>query len=205
VALMLLVLGGAVGSLIFGLRTADGGLLMPLTALQVLWINFLGDGPPALALAVDRSPLVMQRPPRRLTSSLLDARALTFILVDGTFKAAVGLALLVLLPKWGVSLAATATTVFLYESVAKLCSAYPARRVGAAPVTNAWLHLAVALGLSLGILCLFVEPLRVVLGLSALGSRELGFLVAGALVTVASGELVVRLFGRYPAANAAPT
>jgi Ca2+-transporting ATPase len=202
VALMLLVLGGAVGSLLLGLRTPDGGLLLPLTALQVLWINFLGDGPPALALAVDRSPLVMRRRPRRLTSSLLDRRTLSFIVLDGGLKAAVGLALLVLLPRWNVSIEVTATTVFLYESVAKLASAYPARRVGSAPSRNRWLHAAVASGLGLGLLCLLVEPLRSVLGLSALGIRALAVLAGGALVTIASGELAVRLL-RHPAISGA--
>ena len=117
---MLLVLGGAFGSMFLGLRNAAGGLLPPLTALQVLWINFLGDGPPALALAADRSPSVMQRAPRRGTHRLLDGRTLAFILADGGFKGAVGLALLVLLPRLGASLPATAAGVFLYEAVAKL-------------------------------------------------------------------------------------
>jgi len=198
VALMLIVLGGAVGSLFLGLRAGDGSLLLPLTALQVLWINFLGDGPPALALAVDRSPLVMRRPPRRLTSALLDRRALTFILLDGGIKAAVGLGLLAVLPSFGVSLAVTATTVFLYESVAKLASAYPARRVGAVPVTNLWLHLAVVLGLGLGVLCVFVEPVRLMLGLAEVRGRALGSLIGGVLLTVASGELVVRVLRVTP-------
>ena len=192
VALMLLVLGGAVGSVLLGLRDASGGLLLPLSALQVLWINFLGDGPPALALAVGRSPGVMHRSPRPRASPLLDRRSLAFILLDGGFKAAVGLALLAFLPKLGVSIPVTATTVFLYESVAKLASAYPARRVGVAPVTNPWLHLSVAFGLALGVLCILVQPLRKTLGLSWLDGRATWFLAGAMLLTVASGELVAR-------------
>jgi len=190
VALMLLVLGGAVGSVFLGLHDANGGLLLPLTALQVLWINFLGDGPPALALAVDRSPGVMQEPPRPRSSPLLDRQALAFILVDGGFKAAVGLAMLAFLPRLGVSIPTTATTVFLYESFAKLASAYPARRVGVAPVTNAWLHLSVAFGFGLGVLCILVEPLRQTLKLAWIDLRAVGFLTGAMLLTIVSGELV---------------
>jgi len=201
VALMLLVLGGAVGSVFLGLRHPNGELLLPLTALQVLWINFLGDGPPALALAVDRSPGVMQRPPRPRSNPLLDRRALAFILLDGGFKGAVGLAMLAFLPRFGLSTPATATTVFLYESFAKLASAYPARRVGVAPVTNSWLHLSIASGLALGVLCVLVEPLRQTLGLSWLDRRAVGFLASATLLTVLSGELVA---GALRATTSAP-
>jgi Ca2+-transporting ATPase len=36
-----------------GLRGADGRLLLPLLATQILWVNLLSDGAPALALGVD--------------------------------------------------------------------------------------------------------------------------------------------------------
>lgn len=192
VALLLLVLGGAVGSMFMGLRTPAGELLLPLTALQILWINFLGDGPPALALAADRSPGVMRHGPRPPRSPLLDASSLRFILIDGFFKGAVGLALLAVMPSFGIGLAATATSVFLYESVAKLVSAYPARRVGAVPKLNPWLHLAVGGGLLLGLLCIVFAPFRAALALSELDAAALAFVAAALVTTWISGEALVR-------------
>ena len=42
------------------------GLFLPLLAAQLLWINLITDGPPALALGVDpKDPDVMKRQPRR--------------------------------------------------------------------------------------------------------------------------------------------
>ena len=42
--------------------------MLPLLATQILWINLVTDGAPALAMGVDPPPDdVMQRPPRRLT------------------------------------------------------------------------------------------------------------------------------------------
>jgi Ca2+-transporting ATPase len=129
VALTLLVLGAAVGSLILGLRGSDGALLLPFTALQVLWINFLGDGPPALAIALDSGKNMLLDPPRAPHAPLLDEQATKFVLADGLLKAGVGLLLLVLLPRLGASTVATATAVFLYEGIAKLLSMFPARRL----------------------------------------------------------------------------
>ncbi len=190
VALMLLVLGGAVGSLFLGLRSEEGALLLPLTALQVLWINFLGDGPPALALAVDRSQNLMARAPRPRGRPLLDRSTLRFILLDGGFKGVLGLGLLLALPRFGVSLPGTAAAVFIYESIAKLASAYPARRVGGPTAPNFWLHLSVMVGIGLGLLCVSFQPLRETLGLAALEGAAIVPLLATVLLTVLGGELV---------------
>ncbi|HMV50471.1 MAG TPA: HAD-IC family P-type ATPase, partial [Blastocatellia bacterium] len=46
-ALVLLVIGGSAGAFWLGLREADGGLLLPLTAIQLLWINVITNGAPA--------------------------------------------------------------------------------------------------------------------------------------------------------------
>jgi Ca2+-transporting ATPase len=55
-----------------GLISADLGLFLPLLAAQLLWINLVTDGPPALALGVDpKDRDVMNRAPRRHGSGIL--------------------------------------------------------------------------------------------------------------------------------------
>ena len=55
-----------------GLISADLGLFLPLLAAQLLWINLVTDGPPALALGVDpKDRDVMSRAPRRHGSGIL--------------------------------------------------------------------------------------------------------------------------------------
>jgi Ca2+-transporting ATPase len=55
-----------------GLASADIGLFLPLLAAQLLWINLVTDGPPALALGIDpKDPDVMQRPPRSRGTGVL--------------------------------------------------------------------------------------------------------------------------------------
>jgi hypothetical protein len=144
----------------------------------------------------------MRRNPRSPQSPLLDGKGLRFIAVDGVFKGAVGLSLLVVMPEWGFELGTTATSVFLYESAAKLLSVYPARRIGAAPEGNPWLHVSVGAGLLLGVACVLIVPLRNALGLSVI-SAEASLLVGGAvIITWLAGELVAWSLRSLPAQEA---
>jgi Ca2+-transporting ATPase len=48
-----------------GLTAAGGGVVLPLLATQILWVNLVTDGAPALALGVDPADTgVMRKPPR---------------------------------------------------------------------------------------------------------------------------------------------
>jgi P-type Ca2+ transporter type 2C len=60
------------------------GLPLPLLPIQILWMNLVTDGIPALALAVDpKAPDLMQRLPRRPEARLLDGRRLLAIGGEG--------------------------------------------------------------------------------------------------------------------------
>jgi len=198
VALMVLVFGAAFGSLLVGLRSSDGSLLLPLTALQILWINFLGDGPPALALSLDRSKNALLDPPRSPHAPLLDGTAVKFVLGDGLVKGGLGLLLLVLLPLLGQSMTTTASAAFLYEGIAKLLSMFPARRLRGQLEPNRWVVAATAASVSLQLSCVLVAPLRRVMGLLPLAALDV--LVVGALLlaTFGLGELLQRLLRGSP-------
>ncbi len=61
----------------------------PFTAIQILWVNIIMDGPPALALGVDSTdPRVMRSPPRRRGEPLLTGRRLVALCVSGVVMAA---------------------------------------------------------------------------------------------------------------------
>ncbi|TKB74332.1 MAG: cation-transporting P-type ATPase, partial [Nitrospira sp.] len=74
------------------LFAAVSGLPLPLLPIQILWMNLVTDGFPALALAVDpKAPDLMQRPPRRPEASLLDGGRLLVIAGQGLMMAVITL------------------------------------------------------------------------------------------------------------------
>jgi len=194
VALVLLVAGGTVGSFLIGLTDEAGGLLLPLTAVQLLWINVIANGPSALALGLDRNPGVMRQPPCSPKAPLLDAASLRFIFFVGVVKALIGGLLLVLFPKLGFTLGATRTSVFLFESVAPLALTYPTRRINnIQPLVNPALHLSVVLGVGIQMLTIFLPGLRELLGLESLDESALVTVAAMILLGWGIAEVYVLL------------
>ncbi len=71
---VLTVFLGVVGAGVLGLAAADGVVVLPLLATQILWLNLITDSWPALAMGVDpATDDVMARKPRKLTERVIDA------------------------------------------------------------------------------------------------------------------------------------
>jgi Ca2+-transporting ATPase len=195
-ALVLLVVGGLGLSFLADIRDPDGGLfLLPLTAVQLLWINVIGNGAPALALTFDHNPGVMQQSPRKADGRLLDTQSLRFIVVSGLAKAFAGIVLFLLLPYLGYAILETRTAVFLYESIAEVAFAYPSRRIYLKPLRNTFLHVAVAASVVLQILTVLVPALRAVLGLVPIDLTVAAIITVGVLWSWGVAELVGRWLG----------
>ena len=73
-----------IGAIIAILGARLVGLPAPFTPIQVLWVNLIMDGPPALALGADPvAPDVMERRPRDPDASILDGARLRRLLLTG--------------------------------------------------------------------------------------------------------------------------
>jgi Ca2+-transporting ATPase len=60
------------------------GLPIPLTPIQILWINLVTDGPPALALGFDPPPKeIMKRAPRKPGTRMLDKEMVRIVILGG--------------------------------------------------------------------------------------------------------------------------
>jgi Ca2+-transporting ATPase len=65
------------------------GMPMPFTALQILWVNIIMDGPPAMTLGVDPArPGVMHAPPRQPDTTILPGGRLLRLAWHGLIMAA---------------------------------------------------------------------------------------------------------------------
>ncbi len=193
VALVLLVAVGVVGAAVADLRDGAGELLVPLTAAQLLWINVIADGPPALALGLDRNPGVMGRGPRPPAAPLLDRADVRFILSSGVLKAAFGLALFFGLPELGYSGTETRTAVFLYESLAQLAFVYPARLITSRPAPNRLLNSIVAATVALQAATVALPFLRTILGLEPLDRDAYAIIAATLGISVLGAFLSARV------------
>ena len=87
------VFGGVMLAGFLGItQPGSQGVIVPLLATQLLWINLLTDAAPALAMGVDLSTDdVMARKPRKLTDRVIDAEMWGDIIFIGVIMAAVTL------------------------------------------------------------------------------------------------------------------
>ena len=93
---VLTVFGGVVLAGVIGLSGhSSSGVVLPLLATQILWINLVTDSGPALAMGVDPSVEdVMARPPRKPTDRVVDGAMWSGVLLVGAVMAASTLATL---------------------------------------------------------------------------------------------------------------
>lgn len=68
------------------------GLPLPLLPVQILWVNLVTSGLPALALAVDpKDPDLMRRPPRRPDARILERAQVLLMFGQGLFIALIAM------------------------------------------------------------------------------------------------------------------
>ncbi len=182
------------------------GMPIPFTAIQILWVNIIMDGPPAMALGVDPvRPGVMNKPPRGLRGRLLDGRLLIRLAGYGTIMTLGTLGILYYALRTGNALYATtlAFTTFVLFQVFNVFNA----RSGSASVftsylfTNRKLWLALVGVLSLQIAAVHWPPAQTVFTTTtlSLGDWLLAFSVAASILLIEEGrKLFHRAIDRRP-------
>jgi len=173
--------------------------MLPLTAAQILWINLLTDGVPALALAFDRTPGVMQQPPRPADAPLLDRPSVQFVVAAGSMKAILALGVLGLMPWFGYPLDVTRAVAFHFMAVGQLLLTYPSRHTWMRPLPNAYLHAAVMAGVGIQFAAASLPFTSDLLGDAAIPTELWGVVFGGALLAWALAEVCSRLAWRQHA------
>jgi Ca2+-transporting ATPase len=202
---VLLVAAGALLAFSLDLRDTSGALLLPLTAVQILWINLMTDGLPALALAFDQTPGVMQQRPRPPAAPLLERPAVRFVVAAGSMKAVVALAVLGLVSVAGYELDAARAATFHFMAIGQLLLTYPSRRAGARPRRNVGLHVAVGAGIAIQLAAAWWPLSARYLGNVALPVELWGIVFASALLSWGLAEGLSRRTWRASAPPGAGT
>ena len=160
------------------LASLYGYLVLP--AVQLLWINLLTDGLPALALGTDpKSGDVMDHPPRDPDRAIVDRPMLGLIAGTGAVTTGVMLGLLFLTLDGAAAVTPYAMTMvftgFVFLEFEKL---YVIRWLRETPtLSNPWLAASVAASVALQLAVLYT-PLRRYFGTVPLGLADWGILAA---------------------------
>ncbi|HRF47776.1 MAG TPA: cation-translocating P-type ATPase [Anaerolineales bacterium] len=124
------------------------GLPLPLSAVQILYVNLATDGLPALALAVDPPERdLMKRKPRNPRTGIFTRPVVTLMTVGGLWSALINLGLFAWALNAGRSLAEAMTMTFISLVLIQFFKAYNFRSdrhsVLNQPFANKWLNLAI--------------------------------------------------------------
>lgn len=179
------------GAIFTFLGTAVLGLTAPLTAVQILWVNIIMDGPPAMALGVDPARRgIMEEPPRRASDRILSRSRIVRLLRVGVVMAAGTLAVLVQASAtWGirVGLTMTFTTFVLFQVVNAVNARAERGTVFTCDLfTNRWLWLSLGAVVSLQVAAVHLPWLQAVFDTVPLSPSQ--WLICAA---VASSVLIV--------------
>lgn len=201
------------------------GLPAPLTAIQLLWLNLITDGAPALALAMEKGdPDIMDRKPRAKSEPIVNRSmgigiAVQTVMQTGAVLTAFVLGLVwhleagavipdganilsyVLAHDWrDVDVQTAETMAFVTLSLCELFRAYTVRSERASifkigVFSNKYMQYAVGISLALLLLVCSVPFLQPIFNTHFLSARE-WMIVAGLALTPAIAEEITKFFLR---------
>jgi Ca2+-transporting ATPase len=202
-----------------------GGLPPPLTAIQLLWLNLITDGAPALALAMEKGdPDIMSRKPRLKSEPIVNSTMRTGIIVQMFAQAGVVLTAFALGLLWhlragdalpagmnplayllqydwrGVDVQTAETMAFVTLSLCELFRAYTVRSEFASifrigVFSNRTMQWAVLVSIILLLLVCTVPFLQPIFNTHFLAAKEWG-LVLGLAILPAIAEEITKFFLR---------
>ena len=201
---VLTMFGGVVLADAIGARVESETLVLPLLATQILWINLVTDGPPALALGLDPPDAnLMNLPPRPRRERVVTARMWRGIFFVGAVMAA-GTLLVFDASMTGGLIEGTGnlrygqtmafTTLMLFQMFNVVNARSDERSAFEGLFTNRWLWIAVAASIAMQVAVVYVPLLQ-----EAFNTVPLTVVDWGKCAVAASSVLWVREIGKFVA------
>jgi len=164
------------------------GLPLPLTAVQILYVNLATDGLPALALSVDPPETdLMKRKPRDPRTGIFTRPVVTLMVLGGVWSALINLGLFSWALNVGKSLEEAMTMTFVSLVLIQFFKAYNFRSdrhsILNKPFANKWLNLAIVWEIVLLFVILYVPFLHDAFGTYYLPLED-WLIVGGLAVTI---------------------
>ena len=165
------------------------GLPLPLTAVQILYVNLATDGLPALALAVDPpAPDLMRRRPRDTRTGIFTRPVVILMVTGGVWSTIVNLGLFIWARNSGRSDSEAMMMTFCSLVLIQFFKAYNFRSdrhsVLLRPFANRWLNLAILWELLLLVIIVYLPFLQKPFGTSGLLAGEWLIIVLSAFTVV---------------------
>ncbi len=141
------------------------GLPLPLTAVQILYVNLATDGLPALALAVDPAEKdLMKRKPRNPRTGIFTRPVVSLMVAGGVWSTIINLGLFIWATNSGRSQVEAMTMTFVSLVLIQFFKAYNFRSdrnsVFQKPFANKWLNTAIVWEIVLLLLIVYVPALH---------------------------------------------
>ncbi len=195
------------------------GLPAPLTAIQLLWLNLVTDGAPALALAMEKGdPDVMENPPRPKDEPIIHGPMRTGIIIQTITQTGVVLTAFVLGLLWhleagailpegtnsllyilqhdwkGIDVQTAETMAFITLSLAELFRSYTVRSSKASLLSigifsNKYMQYAVGFSMLLVILVVNIPFLQPIFNTHFLNLKEWSIVIGLSLIPAVSEEI----------------
>ena len=173
-----------------------GNLGIPLTPIQLLWLNLLTDGAPALALGLEKGdPDIMEQPPRPPEEPIINRQMIWGIFIQTIAITFSTLAAFLIGLRWfGGGLIGAQTMAFVTLSASELLRAYTSRserysvfQIGV--FSNKYMQMAVATSISLLLAVIYIPFLDPIFNTVYLGLKEWAVMLPLILLPSTAAEM----------------
>jgi Ca2+-transporting ATPase len=185
---LMYLISSNIGEILLMAGATIAGLPLPLSAVQILYVNLATDGLPALALSVDPpEPDLMERPPRNSTRGIFTRPVVTLMSIGGVWSGIVNLGVFTITRAMGGTVEEAMAHTFISLVLIQFFKAYSyrsdRRSIIEDPFANRWLNLAVGWEVLLLVAIIYVPFLQDAFGTSSMSALE-WFLLIGVAASV---------------------